>query len=104
MPELAAQIAQTFPQQVPMPERPFRQSISENRRIANHGRNWQRTKWRRPTVESPFSFRIDVDALRRDGLIRLGIRGGCVIRFSGPYHDLEVECETHIGSPWDDWG
>jgi hypothetical protein len=56
-----------------------------------------------PTVESEFAFRIDIDALRRDGLIRLGVRGGCVIRFSHPYRDLDVECETHIGGPWDDW-
>src|SRR5262249_10343021 len=56
-----------------------------------------------PTVESEFAFRIDIDALRRDGLIRLGARGGCVIRFSGPCRDLDVECETHIGGPWDDW-
>jgi hypothetical protein len=54
-----------------------------------------------PTVES--TFRIDIDALRRDGLIRLGVRGGCVIQFSGPYRDLDVECETHIGGHWDDW-
>src|SRR5262249_46182503 len=32
-----------------------------------------------PTVES--TFRIDI----------------------GPYHDLDVECETHIGGPWNDW-
>jgi hypothetical protein len=54
-----------------------------------------------PTVES--TFRIDIDSLRRDGMIRLGVRGGCVIRFSGPYYDLEVECETHIDGPWNDW-
>jgi hypothetical protein len=30
-------------------------------------------------------------------------RGGCVIRFSHPYRDLDVECETHIGGPWNDW-
>jgi hypothetical protein len=53
-----------------------------------------------PTVES--TFRVDIDALRRHGLIRLG-RGGCVIRFSGPYHDLDVEIETHIDGPWNDW-
>jgi hypothetical protein len=56
-----------------------------------------------PTVESEFAFRIDIDALRRDGLIRLGARAGCVIRFSHPCRDLKVECETHIGSPWNDW-
>src|SRR5262249_18021718 len=56
-----------------------------------------------PTVESEFAFRIDIDALRRDGLIRLGARAGCVIRFSHPYRDLDVECETHIGGPWEDW-
>ena len=56
-----------------------------------------------PTVESEFAFRIDIDALRRDGLIRLGARAGCVIRFSHPYRDLDVECETHIGGPWNDW-
>jgi hypothetical protein len=56
-----------------------------------------------PTVESEGAFRIDIDALRRDGLIRLGARGGCVIRFSGPYHHLDVECETHIGGPWNGW-
>jgi hypothetical protein len=56
-----------------------------------------------PTVESECAFRIDIDALRRDDLIRLGVRGGCVIRFSHPYRDLEVECETHIGGPWNDW-
>src|SRR5262249_1236406 len=50
-----------------------------------------------PTVES--ASRLDIDALRRHGLIRLG-RGGCVIRFSGPYHDLDVEIETHIDGPW----
>src|SRR5262249_35391342 len=55
-----------------------------------------------PTVESEFAFRIDIDALRRDGLIRLGVRGGCVIRFSHPCRDLDMECETHIGGPWDD--
>src|SRR5215471_16963234 len=54
------------------------------------------------------AFRVDIDALRRDGLIRLGrggcgIRGGCVIRFSGPYHDLDVEIETHIDGPWTSW-
>src|SRR5262249_37197720 len=57
----------------------------------------------RTTVES--TFRIDIDSLRRHRLIGLGrggfvIRGGCVIRFSGPYHDLDVECETHIDDPW----
>jgi hypothetical protein len=36
---------------------------------------------RGPTVES--AFRIDIDALPRHGLIRLGAHGGCVIRFSG---------------------
>jgi hypothetical protein len=51
-----------------------------------------------PTVES--TFRIDIDSLRRHGLIRLGAHGGCVIRFSGPYHDLDVECETHFDGPW----
>jgi hypothetical protein len=56
-----------------------------------------------PTVESEFAFRIDIDALRRDGLIRPGVRGGCVIRFSGPYRDLDVECETHVDGPWNDW-
>ena len=55
----------------------------------------------RPTVQS--AFRVEIDALRRDGLIRPGVRGGCVIRFSGPYRDLDVECETHIGGPWNDW-
>jgi hypothetical protein len=54
-----------------------------------------------PTAES--AFRIDIDALRRDGLIRFGVRGGCVIRFSGPHHDLDLECETHIDGPWNDW-
>jgi len=48
-----------------------------------------------PSGES--AFPIDVDALRRDGMIRLGVRAGCVIRFSGPYYDLEVECETPFG-------
>jgi hypothetical protein len=57
----------------------------------------------RPTVESEFTFRIDIDALRRDGLILLGARAGCVIRFSHPCRDLDVECETHIGGPWNDW-
>jgi hypothetical protein len=56
-----------------------------------------------PTVESEFAFRIDIDALHRDGLIRLGARAGCVIRFSHPCRDLDVECETHIGGPWNDW-
>jgi hypothetical protein len=56
-----------------------------------------------PTVEGEFAFRIDIDALRRDGLIRLGARAGCVIRFSHPYRDLDVECETHIDGPWNDW-
>src|SRR5215813_13729567 len=56
-----------------------------------------------PTVESEFAFRIDIDALRRDGLIRLGVRAGCVIRFSHPCRDLDVECETHIDGPWNDW-
>jgi hypothetical protein len=53
-----------------------------------------------PTAET--AFRIDIDALCRDSLIRLG-RGGCVIRFSGPYHDLDVEIETHIDDPWNGW-
>src|SRR5262249_33332402 len=56
-----------------------------------------------PTVES--AFRVDIGALRRPGLIALNrggfvIRGCCVIRFSGPYHDLDVEIETHIDGPW----
>jgi len=54
-----------------------------------------------PTVQS--AFRVEIDALRRDGLIRPGVRGGCVIRFSGPYHDLDVEVETHIDGPWNSW-
>jgi hypothetical protein len=33
----------------------------------------------------------------------LGARGSCVIRFSGPYHDLDVECETHMDGPWNGW-
>src|SRR5262249_48631808 len=45
---------------------------------------------------------VDIDAPRRHGLIGLG-RGGCVIRFSGPYHDLDVEIETHIDGPWNGW-
>ena len=45
----------------------------------------------------------DIDALRRDGLIRLGVCGGCVIRFSGPYRDLDVECETYIDDPCNAW-
>jgi hypothetical protein len=56
-----------------------------------------------PTVESAGAFRIDIDALRRDGLIRLGARAGCVVRFSGPYHDLDVECETYIHDPCNAW-
>src|SRR5262245_9421052 len=56
-----------------------------------------------PTVESAGAFRIDIDALRRDGLIRLGARASCVIRFSGPYHDLDVECETYIDDPCNAW-
>jgi hypothetical protein len=54
----------------------------------------------RPTVES--TFPIDIDVLRRRGLIRLG-GGGWVMRFSGYHHDLDVECETHIyglGNGW----
>jgi hypothetical protein len=54
-----------------------------------------------PTIES--TFRIDIDALRSHRLIRLGGRGGWVIRFSGPYHDLDVECETQIDGPWNGW-
>jgi hypothetical protein len=46
---------------------------------------------------------VDIDALRRHRLIRLGGRGGWVIRFSGPYHDLDVECETQIDGPWNGW-
>jgi hypothetical protein len=54
-----------------------------------------------PTVES--AFRIDIDRLRRRGMIRLGARGGCVMRFSGYHHDLDVECETHIDDPCNGW-
>jgi hypothetical protein len=35
--------------------------------------------------------------------VGLGGRGGCVIRFSGPYHDLDVERETQIDGPWNGW-
>jgi len=55
----------------------------------------------RPTAES--AFRIDIDVLRRRGMIRLGAHGGCVMRFSGYWHDLDVECETHIDGPWSGW-
>jgi hypothetical protein len=34
-----------------------------------------------PTVQS--AFRVEIDALLP------GVRGGCVIRFSGPYRDLD---------------
>jgi hypothetical protein len=54
-----------------------------------------------PTIES--TFRIDIDALRRHRMIRLGIRGGCVMHFSGYWHGLDVECETHIDGPWNGW-
>src|SRR5262245_27630076 len=54
-----------------------------------------------PTVES--TFRIDIDVLRRRGMIGLGTRGGCVMRFSGYWHDVDVECETHIDDPWNAW-
>jgi hypothetical protein len=37
-------------------------------------------------------------------MIRLGVRGGCVMHFSGYWHDLDVECETHIDGPWSDGG
>jgi hypothetical protein len=53
------------------------------------------------TCES--TFRIDIDALRRQRMIRLGVRGGCVMHFSGYWHDLDVECETHIDGPWNGW-
>jgi hypothetical protein len=36
-------------------------------------------------------------------MIRLGVRGGCVMHFSGYWHDLDVECETHIDGPWNGW-
>src|SRR5262245_47565249 len=65
------------------------------------GRFGSRRYGGRPTAES--AFWIDIDALRRDGLIRLGARAGCVIRFSGPYHDLDVECETYIDDPCNAW-
>jgi hypothetical protein len=29
-------------------------------------------------------------------LIQLGVRGSCVMQFSGYWNDLDVECETHI--------
>jgi hypothetical protein len=54
-----------------------------------------------PTIES--TFRIDIDALRSHRMIRLGVRGGCVMHFSGYWHDLDVECETHIDGPWNGW-
>jgi hypothetical protein len=54
-----------------------------------------------PTSES--TCRIDIDALRRHRMIRLGVRGGCVMHFSGYWHDLDVECETHIDGPWNGW-
>jgi hypothetical protein len=50
-----------------------------------------------PTVES--TFRIDIDSLRRHGLIPLGARGGC----ESDFPVLDVECETHIDGPWNDW-
>jgi hypothetical protein len=55
----------------------------------------------RPTVES--AFRIDIDVLRRHGMIRLGSRDGCVMHFSGYYDDLDVKCEVHIEGPWNSW-
>jgi hypothetical protein len=36
-------------------------------------------------------------------MIRLGVRGGCVMHFSGYWHDLDVECETQIDGPWNGW-
>jgi hypothetical protein len=55
----------------------------------------------RPTVES--AFRIDIDVLRRHGMIRLGSRDGCVMHFSGYYDDLDVKCEVHIKGQWNSW-
>jgi hypothetical protein len=54
-----------------------------------------------PTVES--AFRMDIDVLRRHGLIRLGSRAGWVMHFSGYHEDLDVECETHIAERWNSW-
>jgi hypothetical protein len=36
-------------------------------------------------------------------LIQLGVRGSCVMQFSGYWNDLDVECETHIDGPWNGW-
>jgi hypothetical protein len=54
----------------------------------------------RPTVES--AFQIDIDILIRHGYIRPGVRGGCLMQFSG-YHDLDVNCETHVADPSNSW-
>jgi len=46
---------------------------------------------------------MDIDVLRRHGLIRLGSRAGWVMHFSGYHEDLDVECETHIAERWNSW-
>jgi hypothetical protein len=56
-----------------------------------------------PRTRQSLRFRIDIDVLHRRRMVRLGARGGCVMRFSGYWHDLDVECETHIDGPWNGW-
>ena len=48
-----------------------------------------------PTVQS--AFRVEIDALRRDGLIRPGVRGGCVIRFSFTVRDSKLDDIRAVG-------
>src|SRR5215470_15334448 len=55
----------------------------------------------RPTVES--AFRIDIDWLSRNRLMRPYAREGSGLRFSSSHWDLEAECEAYVGDAGSSW-
>src|SRR6185295_3229708 len=55
----------------------------------------------RPTVES--AFKIDLDRLMRRGFVRPFTYSRFTMHFSSDHLDLDVDCEAHVGEPWDSW-
>jgi hypothetical protein len=93
----------------PLPE--FRQSISQNRSIATHGRVRQRTKWRaadsRKRIAARYrrhdALRLDIDDMMRWGGIRVGSHLGGEMRFNFYDDEIDVKFESRLGDPGDSW-
>src|SRR5262245_24759218 len=80
----------------------FSQLISENgAEEKNMGGYGSGRSGGRPTVES--AFRLDIDYLSRNGLMRPCARVGSVLQFSSSHWDLDAECEAYVGDAGNSW-